>query len=395
MIIPDDALRALAGRLKTTSIEPVVGTCVGRVLAEAIHADRDSPAADVSAMDGYAVRLSDLTHEGSLAVVGESACGSPPPEMPAEGVLRIFTGAMVPEGCQVVIKREETIESTDSIELREEARGLPDGANIRRSGENLSRGSVVVESGTLVTGATEAALVNFGCCSAEVFQSVQVGILTTGNEVVSVEAQPQPWQLRNSNGMSLDSILAGKPWIDVGRSEHCADEKTKLVESLQESLAGSDAVIMTGGVSMGDYDFVPDVIREVGGEVIFHGLPIRPGKPILGAVTSEGKLIVGLPGNPVSAIVNARRMVLPLLAKMSGQTDWLRPMVKVQVQGLPNRKLPLHQMILVRVDQEGRCEVVPSKGSGDLVALGNSDGFVEIPPHATATSGELRSFFPW
>jgi molybdopterin molybdotransferase len=141
-------------------------------------------------------------------------------------------------------------------------------------------------------------------------------------------------------------------------------------------------VILTGGVSMGDYDYVPDVVREVGGEIVFHGLPLRPGKPILGAATSIGKLIVGLPGNPVSATVGCRRMVLPLLAKMSGQINWLPPRPMLRLLGGGDKAIPLHWMRLVRLTGDGVCEPVLSQGSGDLVSLGNSDGFVETPPGA-------------
>ena len=130
---------------------------------------------------------------------------------------------------------------------------------------------------------------------------------------------------------------------------------------------------------MGDYDYVPDVVREVGGEVIFHGLPIRPGKPILGAATGDGKLILGLPGNPVSATIGCRRMALPLLAKLSGQIDWQLPCPFVRLTGAGNKSIPLLWMRLARLTKNGTAETVRSQGSGDLVSLGQSTGFVQVP----------------
>jgi molybdopterin molybdotransferase len=144
---------------------------------------------------------------------------------------------------------------------------------------------------------------------------------------------------------------------------------------------------------MGDYDHVPDVVGEVGGKIIFHGLPIRPGKPILGAATGDGKLILGLPGNPVSATVGCLRMAMPLLARLSGQSQWLVPCPTVRLQGAGSQTIPLHWWRLVRLIDAGVAEPVHSQGSGDLVSLGQSTGIVELPP---TSSGEGPwPYRPW
>ena len=390
---PDEALIALAEKLKVTTPEPARGDHVGRVLAQTVDADRDSPAADVSAMDGYGLRIADLDREGPIPVAGEAACGRPSPEMPTSGVVRIFTGAIVPDQCDLVVKREDTIEDDGQIVLTSAARQNSLGANIRRAGENLSAGSTVFEPGILISVAARAALVNFGHYGVDVHEPVKVTVLTTGDEVVDVKTSPEPWQLRNSNLWSLLSLLGKQNWIELQTSGQCLDEKAALKKSLSTALETSDAVIMTGGVSMGDYDYVPDVIREVDGEVVFHGLPIRPGKPILGAATSEGKLIMGLPGNPVSAVINARRMVLPLLAKISGQKTWLPRVPAVQVAAAEPKDVPLHRMLLVRLNENGEAVLVESKGSGDLVSLGQSDGFIELPIGVSIKSP--CRFFAW
>jgi molybdenum cofactor synthesis domain-containing protein len=208
-------------------------------------------------------------------------------------------------------------------------------------------------------------------------------VITSGNEVGRFEDQPpQPWQLRNSNRLSISSVLQ-QPGLDVIASQHCLDDQAALAETLRSLLSRSDAVILSGGVSMGDYDFVPDVVKQVGGEICFHGLPIRPGKPILGAATDSGQLILGLPGNPVSATVGAHRFSLPLLRKLGGQVAWHPPCPVVRLADAGETTIPLHWMRLVRITDHGLARPVISQGSGDLVSLGQSSGYVEMPPDAS------------
>lgn len=383
---PDDALRALADRLSPADIKKSLGSssATGRVLAEEVVADRDSPAADVSAMDGYAIRLSDLQHAGAISVRGESAPGAPPPKMQSGAVIRIFTGAIVPKGAEAVVKREDTEELEDKIRFRESAMSTLAGEHIRRAGENAKANSTVLTAGVEINPAHLATMANFGSFDVDVYSPVRVSIITTGDEVgLFDKQQPKPWQLRNSNQFSLGGLLDVVRWITVQHVEHCKDDRDSLTQLLTRQLKDSDAILVTGGVSMGDYDHVPDVVRDVGGEVVFHGLPLRPGKPILGAATGDGKLLMGLPGNPVSATIGCRRMAMPLLAKLSGQTDWLSPCPVVRLENAGDKTIPLHWLRLVRLTAHGVAVPVISQGSGDLVSLGQSTGFVELPPGAS------------
>lgn len=381
---PDSALSTLAENLSTVGAATSSTALTGRVLAEPIHADRDSPAADVSAMDGYAVRMADLQTDRPIPVNGECVPGAPPVPLPPGSTVRIFTGAIVPDDAELVIKREDTIESQSEIQFQDSATACTVGAHIRRTGENARAGSTVLDAGTRLTAAQRATMANFGCEQAKIYRAVSVTIITTGDEVgVPAGVTPKPWQLRNSNRASLSALLESVPWIVVNRVEHAVDNRDELQSLLETSIADSDAILLTGGVSMGDYDYVPDVIRDLGAEIVFHGLPIRPGKPILGASTDDGKLILGLPGNPVSATVGCRRMAIPLLSKMSGQTMWRPPCPVVRLSNPGPRTIPLHWMKLARLTEPGIAEVVISQGSGDLVSLGQSHGFVETPPDQT------------
>lgn len=355
----------------------------GRVLASNITADRDSPAADVSAMDGYALRSTDLAVGGEFAVVGESTPGAPPPVAPPVGsAVRIFTGAVVPPGCDSVVRREDVTELADRIQITRDGGG-PSGAHIRYHGENATAGSTILRGGSILHAGHIAAAANFSAATAEVGRLVRVQPIVTGDELLGVEHTVAPWQLRDSNGPMLTALLGAHPWIEASPVQHAVDDLDALTEQIGSALQRTDAVVLTGGVSMGDYDFVPAAARAAGCRQVFHKLPVRPGKPIFGAVGPEGQLVIGLPGNPVSAAVGSVRFALPLLRRMARCEPWmpLRPAVKLE--GAGPKSLPLHWFRLVSLTGANSAELVLSRGSGDLVSLAASSGFIEQPPSTT------------
>lgn len=384
---PDAALAELARHVSVVAETEVVDQPMERILAAPILADRDSPAADVSAMDGYAVRLENVVPDVDIPVSGESSAGSPPPQMVSGQIVRIFTGAIVPDGCQAVVKREDTIESDGSIRFRSSAiETTTQGSNIRCGGENAPAGSEVLPAGMFIHSATIATLANFGAMQPTVHRRVRVTVLTTGDEVLDVQTESlQPWQLRNSNQAVSVAMLSRLPFIDVHRVCHVPDDPATMRKSLSDAIESSDAVIATGGVSKGNYDYVPETIVGLGGRIVFHGLPIRPGKPILGAVTDAGKLILGLPGNPVSSSINCHRFAIPLLRKIGGATAWTDRPAMMRLLEPPRKTIPLHAMLLARACGVGEAELVAAKGSGDLVALGQSDGYICVQPMQAST----------
>lgn len=392
---PDDAIEALAKRLKRPSDTEACGNPLGRVLAKPIVADRDSPAANVSAMDGYAVRLADLVAGQVFPVTAQCTPGSETPPLGTMPVVQIFTGAVVPDDFDTVIKREDTIETEGQVQFPAKTlQTLSRGDNIRLAGENAPAGSEVLAGGLKIHAAAMAGLANFGVTDATVYRQVRIAIFTTGDEVVPPgTSQLEPWQLRNSNQVALAAMLSQEPFVTVTTVRHREDDRAALQETLAAALAENDTVVMTGGVSKGDYDYVPEVIETVGGTRVFHGLPIRPGKPILGATTETGKLILGLPGNPVSATINCHRFLLPLLRYQSGQSEWADRPAMIELTQPPRKSIPLHAMLLVRRFDGGKAELVASKGSGDLVALSNSDGYVSVSPSEQHVGP--WPFFPW
>lgn len=370
----------------------------GRVLARDVTADRDSPAADVSAMDGYALRSTDLPAEvpassessvadsvvADLVVAGESTPGTPPPEAPPVGsAIRIFTGAVVPPECDAVLRREDVEEFSDRIRIARSRDRGPAIDHIRYCGENATAGSTILRRGMILHAPQIAAAANFGAAMVDVARPVRVHTIVTGDELLGVDQPVEPWQLRDSNGPTIAALLSMHRWIDAAPARHVVDDLDALTEQISERLQHADAILLTGGVSMGDYDFVPAAASAAGCRQIFHKLPVRPGKPIYGAVGPEGQLVIGLPGNPVSAAVGTVRFALPLLRRMARCQPWmpLRPTVKLE--GAGSKTLPLHWFRLVRLNAEGAAELVTSRGSGDLVSLAASSGFIEQPPSTT------------
>lgn len=394
----DDAIRIAAERVAVAGIEGS-SPFAGRVLAAPLLADRDSPAADVSAMDGYAVRMDDVRNRDRVRVVGEVQPGIPSTILEPGTVQRIFTGAVIPHGTEAVVKREDTQESPSEVVWTEAAKRLSLGANVRRQGENCRMGDTIIPTGMVLTAASVAAAVNFGAGELKVFERVKCSVIVTGNELLDVTETPQAWQIRDSNGPTVAAMISAHPWLQCVGQVRCGDDRDQLKMKLALAIADSDAVILTGGVSKGDYDHVPEVILSLGGEILFHRLPIRPGQPVLGAVTASGKLILGLPGNPVSTACCMKRIGMPLLRRMAGQTDWWPEPLRVMIENPDEKKLPLVWMRLVRFSgyncERGANHVayVASKGSGDLVALGTSDGFIEIPPGLSGPGP--WPYYPW
>lgn len=375
---PGAAIRAMTSRLERIGVEPVaLNEASGRVLADPVVADRPSPACDVSAMDGYAVRLSDLDGR-EMVVAGEVAIGHPPPEMPSGAVLRIFTGGPVPPGCDAVIPRERVEEQPDAIRLSTDIKIEP-GQHIRRRGENGRADETIVASGAPISPSVAGALAACGVAEPRVHQRLRLEAIVTGNEVQDVAAKVEPWQLRDSNGPALTALFATRPWVDWRGVVHATDDRACLRDVIAAALADSHALLLTGGVSMGDYDFVPAILAELGCETIFHKLPIRPGKPALAAIGPQRQAVLGLPGNPVSVMTTARRLALPALRHRAGFAQADPPAPTVTLTNPDDKQLALHWSRPVRLLANGQAELIATRGSGDIISAARGDGFVEIP----------------
>lgn len=401
----------LEARLRVVEHERIeVSEATGRILARSIVNFRDSPAMDVSAMDGYAFRLADLkladrkkglARENSkdgdsggscFQVTSVAAAGASRLGLSADTAIRIFTGGVVPYGADVVIPRERCREESDCVWVTMPIDEIPIGWNIRRQGENARQGEVGLLAGCCIDGPRMSSIVSMNLESQiDVSRKVRVTIINTGDELKGMGTPIEPWQIRDSNGPLLESMLRACPWIEWTRVS-ARDELGEIQTRLNEALEVSDAVLLTGGVSMGDTDHVPAAVRHCGAEVIFHRLAIRPGAPILGAVSSAGQLIMGLPGNPVSVAVTFRRLGLELLDRMAGRLSGRRKF-KVQVAGSDSKTLGLVWYRLVQIQADGSALLLANQGSGDIRSLGLSDGFIEVPPGSLSQG--MFPFYDW
>jgi molybdopterin molybdotransferase len=394
---PSEALLKVLGHLAPVDSEAIaLAQSAGRILAEPVKSDRPSPPADVSAMDGYALRLGDIADLDSplrRPIAAEVALGHAPPPLPPAHVLRIFTGGAVPPEADVVIPRELVKEEPEAIVIPP-ALALRPGQHIRRRGDNLAAYQTVLQSGQPITPAVAAALAAFGYATPRVHRRVRLAIIVTGNELLPVDSRPQPWQLRDSNGPMLASLFSNIPWIESAAPQHIDDDPGRIRQTLGAALEESDAILLTGGVSMGDHDYVPAAIEAVGGRIVFHKLPLRPGKPLLGAIGPKSQAIFGLPGNPLSSLITARRLAAVALRRLGGfvAPDPVPPVV--EVSNPDGQSLPLWWYRPVQLIEPGRAGLVQSQGSGDLVSAARSDGFIEISPENKGVTTHFP-FYSW
>lgn len=390
-LTPEAQLDRLLAQLAPVGTETLpLDAAAGRVLAAPVAADRDNPAVDVSAMDGWAIQRGDLDVGARLRVGGESRAGHAPPRTVAGEAIRIATGAPFPEGAAAVVPVEDATEASGEVTLT----ALPPAHGyVRRRGENVRAGALLGRAGHPVTPPVAGMLSTFGGASLTVHRRVRVVVLTTGDEVRQTTDRPEPWQLRDSNGPTLRALLGRATWIELVRHDHAEDEPDAVREALRRALASADAVLMTGGVSRGAHDEVPGAAAACGCTTVFHRLPQRPGKPLFAAIGPAGQAVLGLPGNPVSVLVTARRFAVPALRKLAGFAEPVRkePLLPVArcAEGLPG----VWAFRLAR-RAGGGVELLEPKSSGDVVAAGDSDGFVIVPPGAPA-GDTPRPFWAW
>ncbi len=373
---------------------------MGYCLAEDVCADRDIPPRARSAMDGYAVRAADAAKVPyTLRLVGEVAAGSParPRVLPGTCVA-IMTGANVPPGADAVavIEHARLDEDKSLVTFREPVKK---GANILRPGEDAKKGV------RLLAKHTPLGPLQIGVCAAvgetrpRAYRLPRVAVFGTGTELVEAEAKVRPHEVRNSNGPALKAALAIWGFNDVTVAR-AADDVKGLTSRLRGLVAKRDVVLLTGGVSVGKYDFVPEAVERLGATVRFHGVAMKPGKPILYATLPGNRHVFGLPGPPLSAMTGLNEFALPALRRMSGfAAGALRPSLHVRLASPLTSKGGRVRFVLARLAWRGEgVAAVPvrSKSSADLVAGGKADGAIVVPREAKElAAGTLVEFRPW
>ena len=356
---------------------------VGRFLAGDVAADSDLPPFDRSQMDGYAVRAADVAQTPvSLKIVGESAAGRGwREEMNAGEAVRIMTGAPVPKGADSVQQVELTQEISDGNEV-EIFEPVTLGRSIVHRGDEVKQGDVVLRAGERINSSAVAVLASFGYARVDVSKRPRVSILATGSELVSVAEQPGADQIRDSNNYTLGAY-ARESGAEVELLPLAGDDTALLQRQIHEAASRSDIVITSGGVSVGIYDFTKTALRELGAEIFFERVRLRPGKPAVFARLPDGPLFFGLPGNPVSVSVTfnlfARSAILAM--QRASQTE-LQPSLAVlgrAVKGSTGRESYLPATL--ETDENARLIAEPLKwgGSSDFVAFARATALIVVP----------------
>jgi molybdopterin molybdotransferase len=355
---------------------------IGRVLAEPITADRDIPPFPRSTRDGYAVRTTDL-HQlpAKLTVIGEikagASAGNLPEKINSGEAISIMTGAPVPNGADAVVMVEYTSQQGNSVEI---TKSVAPGENIVPQGAEAQRSSLLVDRGARLNEANIALAASVGKSRLQVFVRPRVAVLATGDEIVDVDAEIGPTQIRNSNTYSLSAQIqqaGGEPVVLA----IAPDEPRRLRQLIEEGLQ-SDLLLMTGGVSMGRYDLVEQVLSEMNAEFFFTGAKIQPGRPIVFGRVAQ-KYFFGLPGNPVSTMVTFELFARPMLEGLAGMAP--RPLIflharlksDIRVKTGLRRFLPA---LLSGQYENSQVELVRWHGSGDIAAQSRSNCLVVVPP---------------
>lgn len=398
MISAEEAWQRIESRLRpTTRTEELARLdALHRVLARDVAATVDEPMADVSAMDGYAV--GGTPEEGAeLAVVGVSAAGRPPDFEVGEGqAAKIMTGAVVPPGADRVIPVEQTTSVTGGVDAVRIDSVVEDRRHIRKKGEVIARGEALLPAGRRLVPGALSTLASHGVMRVPVLAAPRVAVLSTGDEVVPPEVTPGPGQLRDSNGPFL--LAAGRSMgVEFRHLGIAGDARDELEAAIHDGAAGSDVLLVCGGVSMGDYDFVEDVLRELGCETLFDEVAIQPGKPLVAARRppiegdageDAGGWIFGLPGNPASVMVTFWLFVRPLIRRWMGHEDgfWHGALEAELAGELPRSKGRDRFVAAELAVADGRLRATPlhAVGSHDAGTYGRGTGLVRIRPNREA-----------
>jgi molybdopterin molybdotransferase len=354
----------------------------GRVLAEALHADRDFPPFARAARDGYAVRAADLVQlPASLRIIGEIKAGAGPDDIPtnvARGeAVGIMTGAPAPPGSDAVVMVEYTSREGATVNIN---KGITAGENIVPAGSEAGAGDLLAAPGTQLDEAVIAVAASIGKAELLVYRKPTIAIISTGDEVVPIDVQPGPTQIRNSNTYSIAAQVQKAGSVPVLLSI-APDEPTRLSELIREGLR-ADLLLLAGGVSMGKYDLVEEVLAELKAEFFFTGAQIQPGRPIVFGRVRE-KYFFGLPGNPVSTMVTFELFVRPMLDALSGRTSqkltFLRARLKSEIKTRTGLKRFLPG-ILSGEFEHAEVELSRWRGSGDIASTARANCYVVIPP---------------
>lgn len=399
MLSPSEAQRIIAETVAALPTErAAMQESAGRILRQTVCAERDQPPFDRVTMDGIAIDYAAFAagrrqfpieftlHAGDAARVLNE------PDHCAE----VMTGCVLPGGANTVVPVEQLLVENDIARIADDY-SPNDGQFVHRRASDHTAGQPLLHPGHRITPLDVAIVASAGLTEVDVARLPTVRIVSTGNELVPAGAAIEPHQIRLSNGPALVAMLSGEGLGDA-QADHLQDNPGELEDRLAAHLGAADVLILSGGVSMGKADFVPEILAKLGVEKRFHRISQRPGKPMWFGLGPSGQAVFALPGNPVSALVCCRHYVLPALLNASGLAP--RPTAYAELESDVEFAPALTCFLPVRLvdDQDGRrrARPVPTNTSGDFTALSGTDGYVELAADRTHfAAGTAAPFHPW
>lgn len=365
---------------------------IGRVLATDLTATLDLPPADNSAMDGYAIRFADYQPDVTLPIQQRSYAGDMPAALIPGQATRLFTGSLIPEGADTIVIQENTHEANGQVQILQAPTA---GEFVRKRGMDTSVGQPLFTAGTLLDAAHIASLASQGLTHVQVYAPLRIGILTTGDELVSPGAERATQQIYNCNGVML-AALVQKTGAQAVHMLHARDNEPELRAAISTMLADCDLLLSIGGVSVGEKDLVKPVLESLGGTLALWRVRMKPGKPVALAHI-DGKPIVCLPGNPVSVYAVYAVLVSPLVRRMQGRTA-VFPAVSAAPLRTPRPHHDKREEFLRvqwRPNPDGAPELVPygNQDSSVISSLPWATGLARTPAGVTVNDGDIVAYY--
>jgi molybdopterin molybdotransferase len=395
MTTVEEAARIISQNLYKPKPEAVsIIDAVGRVLSESVLADRDLPPFDRVAMDGIAIAHGQWAYgQREFLIEDTQPAGEPQKKLRDEmNCLEVMTGAVLPEGTDTVIRYEDIVVQAGKALVKID--GVRIGQNIHRQGADGKKGDRLIQPGTLLSPAEVAVLASVGMGTVDVFSMPSTALVASGDELVEIETDPEPHQIRRTNTYAIHAAMKQMQWAGV--QYHLPDRRDFLQASLETILANHEVLIVSGGVSKGKFDFIPEVLEEIGIRKLFHQVSQRPGKPFWFGVSPKGKIVFALPGNPVSTFMCFYKYIKPWLQESFGMPQLV---VHAALAADYTFEPDLTCFLQVQVINENGKLIAYARvggGSGDFSNLQEVDGFLELPKgkmHYKA--GEVFRFIPF
>ena len=364
---------------------------IGRLLREDIYSDRHQPPFDKALMDGIAIHTG-AYDKGVREFVVEKvvAAGDKPYKLKkGEHCVQIMTGAVIPQGVNTVVPVEQTQIQTDMATLKDWTLIKPK-QNIRFLGSDAKKGQLLIKAGCLIQSPHIGILASVGKHTVKVSCQPKIAIISTGDELVAINKKPQSYQTRLSNSYAVKSLLESS---HLAKTEifHYPDNQKVILNGIAKNLKEFDILILSGGVSMGEFDYIPDVLKALKVNMLFHKVAQKPGKPLWFGKNNAGKIVFALPGNPISTQICAYRYVVPFLRKLAGLKI---NQTYVSLLQLPKVETDLTSFIPVQISEKNGvryAQVISTGGSGDFSALAQADGFIEYEQSRKT----LWPYFSW